>query len=61
LISLVSGNGGTTLARALTERPELLLHELDPLVWRPGRVETPRDELRALLEPIVGERFLSDL
>jgi hypothetical protein len=66
-----SGNGSTTLGRALAERLDVPFVELDALVHGPGWVETPDDELRARLGPILAadgwvidgsyERKLGDL
>jgi adenylate kinase family enzyme len=54
VITSASGNGGTTFSRELAARLGVPFHELDALFWRPGWVETPADELRALVEPIVA-------
>jgi adenylate kinase family enzyme len=53
VIASASGNGKTTLGRALALRLGVPFVELDALVHGPGWVETPDDELRALVEPIV--------
>lgn len=55
VITSASGNGATTLGKQLAARLGLPFHELDALHWRPGWVETPSDEFRALLEPIVAQ------
>jgi len=54
VIASASGNGKTTLARELAHRLDVPFVELDALVHGPGWVETPDDELRALVEPIVA-------
>ena len=53
VIASASGNGKTTLGRALAARLGVPFVELDALVHGPGWSETPDDELRALVEPIV--------
>ena len=61
MIGSASGNGKTTFGRRLAERLEVPFVELDALVHGPGWVETPDDELRALVEPIVaGEGWVID-
>ena len=55
IIASASGNGKTTLGRALAERLGVRFVELDALVHGPSWTETPDDELRALLEPILAE------
>jgi adenylate kinase family enzyme len=54
VIGSTSGNGKTTLARALAERLEVPFVELDALVHGPDWTETPDDALRAQLEPMLG-------
>ena len=54
VIGSASGNGKTTFGRALAARLDVPFVELDALVHRAGWVETPDDELRALLEPILA-------
>ena len=54
VISSASGSGKTTVGRALAERLDVPFVELDALVHGPGWSETPDDELRALVEPIVA-------
>ena len=53
VIASASGNGKTTLGRELARRLDVPFVELDALVHGPGWVETPNDELRAQVEPIV--------
>lgn len=55
VIASASGNGKTTLGRALAERLGVRFVELDALVHGPNWTETPDDELRARLEPILAE------
>ncbi len=54
VITSASGNGGTTFAWELASRLGLPFHELDALFWRPDWTESPVDEFRALVEPIVS-------
>jgi adenylate kinase family enzyme len=53
VIASASGNGKTTLGRALAERLGVRFVELDALVHGPNWAETPDAELRAIVEPIV--------
>lgn len=56
IIILGSGGAGkSTLARALGEALRLPVHHLDALFWRPGWVETTRDELRQKQEVICAQ------
>jgi adenylate kinase family enzyme len=55
IIASASGNGKTTLARALATRLGVRFVELDPLVHGPAWTETPDAELRGILEPILAE------
>jgi adenylate kinase family enzyme len=55
VIASASGNGKTTLGRVLAERLGVRFVELDALVHGPDWTETPDDELRARLEPILTE------
>ena len=54
MIASASGNGKTTLAREIARRLRVPFVELDALVHGPGWVETPSDELRAQVEPILA-------
>ena len=54
VLTSASGTGGTTFARSLADRLGVPFHELDALFWRPDWMETPADEFRALVEPIVA-------
>jgi adenylate kinase family enzyme len=54
VITSASGNGGTTFGRELAVRLGVPFHELDALFWREDWTETPADEFRALVEPIVA-------
>jgi len=54
VIASASGNGKTTLGRELARRLDVPFVELDALVHGPGWVETPDDELRAQVKPIVA-------
>ena len=61
VIASASGNGKTTLGRELARRLGVPFVELDALVHGPGWVETPDDELRAKVEPIVAsDRWVID-
>jgi adenylate kinase family enzyme len=54
VVTSASGSGGTTFARAIADRLDAPFHELDALFWRAGWVETPADEFRGLVAPIVA-------
>lgn len=55
------GSGKSTLARRLGERLGLRVIHLDRLYWRPGWVETPKDEWRRAVEELVrGESWVMD-
>jgi adenylate kinase family enzyme len=61
VLASASGNGKTTVGRTLAGRLGVPFVELDALVHGPGWVETPDDELRALVEPIVaGDAWVVD-
>ena len=53
VIASASGNGKTTLGHELARRLRVPFVEMDALVHGPGWVETPDDDLRAQVEPIV--------
>jgi len=55
IIASASGNGKTTLGRALATRLGVRFVELDALVHGPGWAETPDEELKAILAPILAE------
>ncbi|MCS6995029.1 MAG: AAA family ATPase [Anaerolineales bacterium] len=46
----VTGSGKSTLAERLARKLDLTFIELDALHWRPGWVEAPDDEFRALTD-----------
>jgi adenylate kinase family enzyme len=48
-------SGKSTLARQLGEITGLRVVELDKVFWRPGLVETPRNQWVALQQKLVGE------
>ena len=54
VIASASGNGKTTLGRELARRLEVPFVEMDALVHGPDWVETPNEELRARIEPVVA-------
>ena len=54
VLASASGNGKTTVGRQLAERLEVPFVELDALVHGPNWTETPNEELRAILEPVVA-------
>jgi adenylate kinase family enzyme len=54
VIASASGNGKTTLGRELARRLDVPFVEVDALVHGPNWVETPNEELRARLAPIVA-------
>jgi shikimate kinase len=53
IIASASGNGKTALGRELARRLEVPFVEVDALVHGPNWVETPDEELRARLEPVL--------
>ena len=56
-----SGNGKTTVGRELARRLGVPFVELDALVHGPNWAETPDDELRRLLEPVLaGDGWVID-
>jgi adenylate kinase family enzyme len=61
VIASASGNGKTTLGRELARRLDVPFVELDALVHGPNWLETPDDELRRIVEPILaGEAWVVD-
>jgi adenylate kinase family enzyme len=54
VIGSASGNGKTTVGRALAEGLGVPFVEMDALVHGPNWVETPDDELRRLIEPTLA-------
>lgn len=54
IIASASGNGKTTLARELARRLDVPFVELDALVHGPNWIETPDDELRRMVEPVLA-------
>jgi shikimate kinase len=54
ILSSASGCGKTTVGRALAGRLGVPFVELDALVHGPGWTETPTDELRRLLDPVLA-------
>ena len=54
IIASASGNGKTTLGKALAERLGVPFVELDALVHGPNWQETSDDDLRRQIEPILG-------
>lgn len=53
VIASASGNGKTTVGRALAERLRVPFVELDALHWGPGWTEASAEELRARIAPVV--------
>jgi adenylate kinase family enzyme len=49
------GAGKSTLARQIGERLGLPVIHLDTLYWRPGWIETPRDEWRVVLAQLLTQ------
>lgn len=54
IVGTASCSGKTTLGRELARRLDVRFVELDSLVHGPNWTETPDDELRAVVEPIVA-------
>jgi adenylate kinase family enzyme len=54
VIASASGNGKTTLGKELARRLEVPFVEMDALVHGPNWTETPDEELRARIEPVLG-------
>ena len=55
IVASASGNGKTTLGRELARRLDVPFVEVDALVHGPNWAETPNDELRALLLPVLDD------
>lgn len=61
IVASASGNGKTTLGRELAQRLDVPFVELDALVHGPNWVQTPNDELRRLMEPVLaGDGWVVD-
>ena len=61
VIASASGSGKTTLSRELARHLAVPFVELDALVHGPNWTETPDDELRDLLEPVLaGDGWVID-
>jgi adenylate kinase family enzyme len=61
LVIGAGGAGKSTFARRLAERAGLPLIHLDRHFWRPGWVETPKDEWRRKVEELcAGESWVID-
>ena len=61
VIASASGNGKTTVGRQLAAILDVVFVELDALVHGPNWTETPDDELRAMLEPVIaGDGWVID-
>ncbi len=61
VIASASGNGKTALGSVLATKLGVPFVELDALVHGPNWAETPGDELRCLLEPVLaGEGWVID-
>ncbi len=61
VVASASGNGKTTVGRALAERLRVPFVELDSLVHGPEWVETSDEELRRLVAPILaGDGWVID-
>ena len=54
VVTSASGSGGTTFGLELAERLGVPFHELDALFWQPDWTESPADEFRERVEPIVA-------
>lgn len=55
------GSGKSTLAVKLGERLGLRVTHLDTLYWKPGWIETPKDEWREIVRELVtGEAWIID-
>lgn len=54
IVASASGNGKTTLGRALAERLRVPFLELDAIVHGPNWTETPDEELRRAVAPVIA-------
>jgi adenylate kinase family enzyme len=54
LVIGAGGSGKSVLARRIAAQTGLPLIHLDALFWKPGWVETPREEWQRLVEELVG-------
>ena len=54
VVASASGNGKTTLGRELARRLDVQFVEVDALVHGPNWAETPDEELRARLQPVLN-------
>jgi beta-galactosidase/beta-glucuronidase len=53
IVGSASGNGKTTLGKRVARRLDVPFVELDALVHGPNWLETPDDELRARVQPVI--------
>jgi hypothetical protein len=53
IVGSASGNGKTTLGKRVARRLDVPFVELDALVHGPNWAETPDDELRARVQPVI--------
>ena len=61
IVSTASGNGKTTVGRALADRLGVPFHELDALHHGPNWTEATPEELRAKVQPVVaGDAWVID-
>jgi adenylate kinase family enzyme len=61
LVIGAGGSGKSVLAARIANKTGLPLFHLDAIFWKPGWVETPRDEWRRIVEELVGrDRWVMD-